>query len=152
MYRHLLIATDGSPLANKAVEQGLSIAKVFNAKVTIVTVTEPWMMSAPGEVAVVFPLEEYEKAAASNASKILKDASTAGTKYGIACETVHVNCRCRQGERLRSDRDVIAWTPGADAARARQSGQPCGDAQYDIGTHLPIKLPELEFVSKEQAS
>jgi len=84
MYRHLLIATDGSPLANKAVEQGLSIAKVFNAKVTIVTVTEPWMMSAPGEVAVVFPLEEYEKAAASNASKILKDASTAGTKYGIA--------------------------------------------------------------------
>ena len=90
MYRHLLIATDGSPLANKAVEQGLSIAKAFNAKVTIVTVTEPWMMSAPGEVAVVFPLEEYEKAAASNASKILKDASTVGTKYGIACETVHV--------------------------------------------------------------
>lgn len=90
MYRHLLIATDGSPLAHKAVEQGLSIAKAFNAKVTIVTVTEPWMMSAPGEVAVVFPLEEYEKAAASNASKILKDASTAGTKFGIACETVHV--------------------------------------------------------------
>ena len=64
MYRHLLIATDGSELANKAVEQGLSIAKAFNAKVTIVTVTEPWMMSAPGEVAVVFPVEQYEKAAA----------------------------------------------------------------------------------------
>ena len=89
MYRHLLIATDGSELANKAVEQGLSIAKAFNAKVTVVTVTEPWMMSAPGEVAVVFPVEQYEKAAAVNASKILKDAAAIGAKDGIACETVH---------------------------------------------------------------
>ena len=90
MYRHLLIATDGSELANKAVEQGLSIAKAFDAKVTIVTATEPWMMSAPGEVAVVFPVEQYEKAAAENASKILKDTAAIGAKDGIACETVHV--------------------------------------------------------------
>jgi nucleotide-binding universal stress UspA family protein len=78
MYRHLLIATDGSELANKSVEQGLNIAKAFNSKVTIVTATEPWMMSAPGEVAVVFPVEQYEKAAAVNASNILKDAALPG--------------------------------------------------------------------------
>ena len=40
MYKHLLIATDGSDLARKAVEQGLALAKALSAKATAVTVTE----------------------------------------------------------------------------------------------------------------
>jgi nucleotide-binding universal stress UspA family protein len=151
MYRHLLIATDGSELSNKAVEQGLSIAKAFNSKVTIVTVTEPWMMSAPGEVAVVFPVEQYEKAAAVNASNILKDAAAVGAKDGIACETVHVRDQfpaeaivdTAKAKGLRPDRDVIPWPSGTDAARARQSGPSCCNAQSDTRTHMPIKSPGL---------
>ena len=42
MYKHILIATDGSELAAKAVAQGLDLAKALGAKVTAVTVTEPW--------------------------------------------------------------------------------------------------------------
>jgi len=34
MYRHLLVPTDGSPLADKAVEQAVSIAKSVQAKLT----------------------------------------------------------------------------------------------------------------------
>ncbi|WP_045836986.1 universal stress protein [Hyphomicrobium sp. 99] len=90
MYKHLLIATDGSELAGKAVEQGFALAKAVNAKVTILTVTEPWGMDAPAEVAIVYPVEEYERAAAANARKILDDASAAGMKLQIACQTVHV--------------------------------------------------------------
>jgi nucleotide-binding universal stress UspA family protein len=90
MYKHLLIATDGSDLAKKAVEQGLDLAKVLNAKATIVTVTERWMISAPDEVVAKFPVEEYEKAAAANASRILKDVRDAAARTGIVCETVHV--------------------------------------------------------------
>ena len=45
MYKHILIATDGSELAGRALAHGLALAKELNAPVTVVTVTQPW--SAP---------------------------------------------------------------------------------------------------------
>lgn len=42
MYSHILIATDGSDLANKGVEQGLALAKALGAKATVLTATEPF--------------------------------------------------------------------------------------------------------------
>jgi nucleotide-binding universal stress UspA family protein len=41
MFKHILIATDGSELAAKAVTTGLELAKALGAKVTFVSVTEP---------------------------------------------------------------------------------------------------------------
>ena len=38
VYRHILIPTDGSELAHKAVTQGLALAKILGAKVTALTV------------------------------------------------------------------------------------------------------------------
>jgi nucleotide-binding universal stress UspA family protein len=42
MYKHILIATDGSELANRALVHGLALAKEVKAPVTLVTVTQPW--------------------------------------------------------------------------------------------------------------
>ena len=42
MYKHLLIATDGSESNAKALAHGLALAKSLAAQVTVVTVTEPW--------------------------------------------------------------------------------------------------------------
>lgn len=41
MYKHLLITTDGSELAQKGVEHGLALAAALKAHVTILTVTRP---------------------------------------------------------------------------------------------------------------
>ena len=60
MYKHLLIATDGSELAQRAVDHGLALSKAFDAKVTAVTVTEPWTSVVTGEMAVAFPVGLYE--------------------------------------------------------------------------------------------
>jgi nucleotide-binding universal stress UspA family protein len=90
VYKHLLIASDGSELAQKAVDQGVALAKVLGAKATAVNVTEPWTAIAPGEVAIAFPLDEYEKGAAANAAKILKRIAEAAERAGVACATVHV--------------------------------------------------------------
>ncbi|AGK56536.1 UspA protein [Hyphomicrobium denitrificans 1NES1] len=90
MFKHLLIATDGSELSKKAVEQGLSLAKSLGAKVTAVTVTEPFAASVPIEVALVFSAEEYEKAVRSSAENILQSVSAVMAASGIPCETVHV--------------------------------------------------------------
>ena len=82
MYKHLLIATDGSELAGKAVATGLQLAKTLGAKVTVVTVTEAWAAMVPGEGAFVFPVDEYEKAAAQNAARILAAVAAQAQKVG----------------------------------------------------------------------
>jgi nucleotide-binding universal stress UspA family protein len=40
MYEHLLVATDGSELAARAVAHGLDLANAVGARVTAVTVTD----------------------------------------------------------------------------------------------------------------
>lgn len=41
MYKHILVATDGSDLAAKGVEHALAMAAALQAKVTVLTVAEP---------------------------------------------------------------------------------------------------------------
>jgi nucleotide-binding universal stress UspA family protein len=90
MYRHILIATDGSELAGKAVAAGLALAKELKSKVTAVTATEPWSAMA-SEPALVFPIEDYERAAAEAGMRILAGVAAAAEQAGVACETLRVN-------------------------------------------------------------
>jgi nucleotide-binding universal stress UspA family protein len=90
MYKHILIATDGSELAGRAVAAGLALAKALEARVTALTASEPWTAMVIGEPALMFPMEEYEKAAAENASRILSAVSSSAEEAGVECETVHV--------------------------------------------------------------
>jgi len=46
MFRNILVPTDGSELAVKAVEQSVLFAKEIGAKITAVTVTEPFPLAA----------------------------------------------------------------------------------------------------------
>jgi nucleotide-binding universal stress UspA family protein len=41
MYRHILITTDGSELAEHGLAQGLALAKSLGAKVSVIFVMEP---------------------------------------------------------------------------------------------------------------
>ncbi len=91
MFKHILIATDGSELAERAVAAGLALAKALNARVTALTATEPWSAMVTGEPALVFPIEDYEKAAAENAARILSGVSAVAKAAGVDCETVHVS-------------------------------------------------------------
>ncbi len=91
MYKHILIATDGSELAHKAVVQGFALAKALGSKVTVVTVTEPWTAVVPGEMGMAFPVEDYEKGASDNARTILNTVKSEADKAGIPCETVHMS-------------------------------------------------------------
>jgi nucleotide-binding universal stress UspA family protein len=89
MYKHILIATDGSELAGKAVAAGFDLARQLGSKVTAVTVTEPWTAYVTGEVALAFPVDEYEKSAEESASRILAAVTKLARKADIACATVH---------------------------------------------------------------
>jgi nucleotide-binding universal stress UspA family protein len=91
MYQHLLIATDGSDLAQKAVDQGVALAKALGAKILAVHVTQSWTARAAGEITNAFPPENYERAAADHAQTILADVALAAKIAGVACETLHVH-------------------------------------------------------------
>lgn len=89
MYKHILIATDGSELADKAVRHGLALAKAVNAKVTLLTVSEPMWSTMPGEMAIAFPYEEYEKATAAKAEMILACVADAAKTKGVGYIAKH---------------------------------------------------------------
>lgn len=93
MYRNILIATDGSDLAGKAVDHGVMLAKATGASVVFVTVTENWSaiaMGAESTQGMSNPIESYEAIAAKRAQNILAAAKTAAEDAGIECETAHV--------------------------------------------------------------
>lgn len=90
MYKNLLIATDGSELADKGVAHGLALAKALGAKVSIVTASDPWTVFVTGDVAVPFPVEEYEQACEANAKVILDAITKRAEAAGVVCERHYV--------------------------------------------------------------
>lgn len=89
MYSNILIAFDGSELAEKALNHGIALAKLCKARATIVYATVPWAAMAVGELAVVIPPQEYEANVAKQAREQLKRAMHAAAAAGVGCETVH---------------------------------------------------------------
>jgi nucleotide-binding universal stress UspA family protein len=90
MYKNLLIATDGSELAEKGVTHGLELAKALGAKVTVVTVSDPWTAFVTGEVGASFPVDEYERACEVNASAILAAVAKRAEALDVPCEKRYV--------------------------------------------------------------
>lgn len=89
MYKTILIATDGSELANKAIDQGLGLAKALGSKVIILTATEPWTAMVSGEAVIAFPTDEYEKASAEHAKVTLGGPEAKAKSMGVPCEAIH---------------------------------------------------------------
>lgn len=93
MYKHILIATDGSELATKGVRQGVALASAVGAQVTIVTVSEPWasgMYDAMGWSLAYESSPEYRKLRDDAAQEILAPAVAIAEQAGVAHSTHHV--------------------------------------------------------------
>lgn len=93
MFKHVLLATDGSDLAERAASQGLELAKVLGARVTAVTVTEPWSAVVTGDVAFGFPAADYEKGVIETAESVLGRIAEMAKSMGLECATLHVKDR-----------------------------------------------------------
>jgi nucleotide-binding universal stress UspA family protein len=90
MFKHVLIATDGSELAQKAVAHGFALAKALEARVTVVTVTDIYPTGPYSPIPLPSMIEHYEAAAALSAANILSSVSDVATKRGVSCATMHV--------------------------------------------------------------
>jgi len=94
MYRHILIPTDGSQLAHKAVVHGLSLAKAVGAKVTALTVEasfNPSDVPASRVNLMSAAFEEYARHAREHAASILNGVADDAKAAGVQCETVQLD-------------------------------------------------------------
>jgi nucleotide-binding universal stress UspA family protein len=88
MYKNILIATDGSDLAMSAVRDGIELAKSVGAKVTAVSVSEPFRWVGPGlDARTGAVVREGESRAAAAALDAVANAAKAAN---IVCEKVRV--------------------------------------------------------------
>ncbi len=93
MYKRILIATDGSELAGRAVTHGLALAKEVKAPVTLVTVTQPWSaleLAHEARMGSANPINQFEDMATASAKAILDAAAQKAKAAGVACDVVHV--------------------------------------------------------------
>lgn len=93
MYKHILIATDGSQLATKGVTHGLELARSMGATTTIATVTESWSglaMARAARAGVPNPVAVFEQAARDEAREVLEAAVGLAKGVGMNAETLHI--------------------------------------------------------------
>ena len=77
-------------MAEHAASWGLELAGLLGARVTAVTVTEPWSAVVTGEAAFGFPSADYEKGVIELAASVLARVAETAKAAGIQCATVHV--------------------------------------------------------------
>ena len=90
MYRHILIPTDGSPLSEVAVKQGVAFAKSLNARVTGLTVSPPFHTFALEPMMVSDIPETYKADCDARAERFLGAVQRAAQSGGVPCAVEHV--------------------------------------------------------------
>jgi len=90
MYANILIPTDGSELAGKAVQHGIELAKRLGAKVTVLTVMPPFHTFTTNTQMIEDTPARYKARMHEHAEKILGAVANAAQAAGVTCETVQV--------------------------------------------------------------
>jgi nucleotide-binding universal stress UspA family protein len=88
MFRHILIPTDGSDLSRKAVIYGVQLARQSGARVTALTLTEPYRVASMDAVLVAVGEDEYDEESRKSADRALEQARATAKAAGVPCETV----------------------------------------------------------------
>jgi nucleotide-binding universal stress UspA family protein len=92
MYKHILIPIDGSKLSQKAVKNGVALARTLGAKVTGFTAVPAYPI--PSEAAAysgkIMALDEYEKRMHKKARAILARVVRSAGAAGVPCDTAYV--------------------------------------------------------------
>ena len=91
MYKHLLVATDGSKLSGKAVTHAIALAQALAAKLTAFYASPDYPMPAFTDGVVYDPVsrKEYAALATKDAEKILGAVKIRAEAGGVECATMH---------------------------------------------------------------
>lgn len=90
MYRHILVPTDGSSLSAGAVDQALQLAKSLGARVTLLTVTEPFHLLSAEPGMVTATLADHRAGTAARAKQYLTAAADKAATASVPCEVLNI--------------------------------------------------------------
>ena len=93
MYQHILIPTDGSEVAERAVTHGLSLAKFVGAKITVIIVEERLGVlgvSGLAQHGAFSELTKLEEQIKKDATSVLDRVANAAKQAGVPCDTIQV--------------------------------------------------------------
>jgi len=110
MYKHILIPTDGSPTAEKAVEAGLGFARESGARVTLFTAVPEYQVPSEAELMArhrVVSVEEHNRRSQMMARSVLGPAEERARGAGIPFDSDYVQSN-------RPSQAIIAAARGHD--------------------------------------
>jgi len=89
MFKHVLLPTDGSKVARKAIKAGVALAKELGARVTAYYAldTVPYLYT-DGYVINTSALKDYESRAVERAKQYLAEIENAAKAAGVPCQTL----------------------------------------------------------------
>jgi len=141
MYKHILIPTDGSETADKAVEAGLAFAREAGARVTLFTAVPEY--EVPNEATLMsrqaISIHEHDRRSAMRAQEILAPAARRARDAGVDYDTDFV-----QSNRPSDAIVAAAGSRGCDAifmashGRAGMARLWHGSATEEVLTHSAI--------------
>lgn len=85
MFKHILLATDGSPVCDRAAQMAAGLARTHGAKLTVVYVVDPYPYLGIGQANPI-GFEAYIQAAHSHAGQALSRAVEAAQAGGPALQ------------------------------------------------------------------
>ncbi len=88
MYKHILIPTDGSETAAKAVDAGIDFAREAHARVTLFTAVPEYQAPGEGEIMTrrLVSLAEHERLSREKAERVLAAALDRARAAGVECD------------------------------------------------------------------
>jgi nucleotide-binding universal stress UspA family protein len=94
MFKHILVPTDGSPLAAKGIRAGVKLARALGARVTGLYVLFPYVPAVYSEAALYHApgasVKEVKKAFEKQAARALGVIEKAAREAGVRAQVRHV--------------------------------------------------------------
>jgi nucleotide-binding universal stress UspA family protein len=93
MFKNILLPTDGSKLAGRAIARGFALAKSLGARVTLLSVVPEFRLIADESFAVPMSVQmksRYEKEAMARVTKSLRSLQQKAEKSGLRADIVVV--------------------------------------------------------------
>jgi nucleotide-binding universal stress UspA family protein len=90
MYSNILIPTDGSELAGKAVQHGITLARQIGARVTALTVLPPFHVLTVDPQMIEDTPARYKERMQAHGDTTLAAVAQAAEAAGVVCEVLRV--------------------------------------------------------------
>lgn len=110
MYKHILITTDGSDFSLQGVDHGLALAAATGAKVTVLTVTQPFplMVGIMGEASYASAemLQDYDRSQREMAAELLDKMTKRAAEKGVTADSRHIADAQAAGAIIQTAQDL----------------------------------------------